>query len=208
MPNVEQAVLTDVEGASMAVGLVAATLTHSVFSENHTSFQHEHGVSGLHSHPMSGPWVHTSPEDDGPALGHHNLFEIDLSIEPDCPGGGSVLYEAQITGEGDPRVENGVVHYVMLQMHQACVMPIEGDDFLLEAAPYLTVESHATNAAGTARLYGSVQGSLAWQAESKGGSCAIDLGWDESGASLDDIGSLQVSGTMCGVDFSTPLTLD
>lgn len=192
----------------MAGALVAATLTHSVFSDNHTSFVHEHGVSGLHAHPMSGPWVHASPEDDGPALSHHNLFEIDVSVEPECPGGGSVLLEAQVTGEGDPTVGNGVVHYVMLQMHQACVMLVEGEDFLLDAAPYLTVESHGTNNATGARLYGSVQGSLAWQAEAKGGSCAIELEWDEAAASMDEIGSVSVGGTMCGLEVTTTVALD
>ena len=208
VPGEEPAELEMREAEAIVAALVSPTLENTVFSTNHASFVHEHGEAGLHSHPTTGPWVHEEG-DDGPYLGHHNLFVFNLVLEPECSGGGSVLFEAEVTGEGNPAVEPGVVHYVMVQTHTACAIAVAGGEtFLIEAAPYLTVESHATNSGGTSRIYGSIVGSLSWQAEAKGGSCSIDVAWDVSAPALSELDVVPITGSFCELDIDTATDVD
>lgn len=194
------------EAEAVVAALMAPTLANTVFSQNHASFQHAHGEEGLHSHPVEGPWLHDGGG-EGPLMSHHNLFTFDLVLEPNCGEGGTVLLEAAVTGEGNPAVEVGTVHYVGIQTHDECVISTgQGTAFLLRAAPYLEVESHASNDGTTTRVFGSIVGTLGWQAEAKGGTCPIDIGWDAAAATLATIESIPIAGSFCAKTVA--LTVD
>jgi hypothetical protein len=204
MPELE---LTEAEDVISEV--LVSSLQNSILSANHVSFAHSHGATTLHSHPVSGPYIHDLVV-DGPQLGHHNLFEFDLVLDTPCSVGGSVLIEAAVTGEGNPAVQPGSVHYIMIQTHADCVIPLSdgsGEDFILNASPYLTVEAHATNAAGVLSLFGSIEGDIAWEGDAKGGVCEMKLDYSATGASMDEITEIPVTGTFCDLDLDVAVPL-
>lgn len=189
------------EAQAITAALLLPALENSIFSSNHVSFTHQHGVQKVHQHPVTGPFVHDRADGDGPLLSHHNLYEFDLTVEPACSAGGSLLLEAAVTGEGDPALGVGSVHYVMIQTPQECSLPpAQVGEFLVDASPYLTIEAHAINDGTTTRIYGIVEGGISWQAEAKAGSCEIDLTWEGSGDSMDEITSAIVTGDFCDLD--------
>lgn len=194
----------------MAAALLLPALENSVFSENHASFTHQHGAQPIHEHPVSGPWVHERADGDGPLLSHHNLYTFDLTVEPECAAGGSLLIEAAVSGEGNPSVEAGFVDYVIIQTPSECAQPLAAfGEFVVDASPYLTIEASARNASGTARIHGTVEGGIEWQAEAKAGTCQVDLTWEGTAASMAEIGSVDVAGGMCGLEgLSWTLSLD
>lgn len=210
LPVEEVDALVFEEAQAMTAALLMPALENTIFSANHASFTHQHGASAIHEHPVSGPWSHDRIDDDGPLLSHHNLYTFDLTVEPDCSAGGSLLLEAAVTGEGNPSVEAGVVHYVIIQTPSECALPLaEVGDFVVDASPYLTLEAHATNDGTTTRIYGLVEGGISWQAESKAGTCQIDLEWEGTGASMDEITAVQISGDFCDLeDLSWSMVLD
>lgn len=211
LPVEEPAALVAEEATAISNALLAPALANSVFSTNHVSFTHQHGTQSVHEHAVAGPWIHERTDDEGPLLSHHNLFQFDLTVEPECGAGGSLLMEAAVTGEGNPAVEVGSVHYVMIQTPQDCTLPLaQVGEFFLNASPYLSVEAHAVNdGSGTVRINGIIEGGVAWQAESKAGSCLIELVWEGSGPALDQIQSVAVSGSFCDLqDLAWSMALD
>jgi hypothetical protein len=211
LPVEEPAELVADEATAISNALLAPALTNSIFSANHVSFMHQHGVQSIHEHPVAGPWIHERTDEEGPLLSHHNLFQFDLTVEPECGAGGSLLMEAAVTGEGNPAVGVGAVHYVMIQTPQGCALPLaQVGEFFLNASPYLTVEAHAVNdGSGTVTIHGIMEGGVAWQAENKAGSCLVELIWEGAGPSLDEIEVVAVSGSFCNLDgLAWLMTLD
>lgn len=209
LPGAQPTTLEAAEAGLVTAELLDVTLANSVFSANHVAFTHSHGVEAPHTHPVQGPYVHELEISDGPLPSHHNLFEFDLTIESPCSLGGSVLVEAAITGEGNPAVQPGSVHYMMVQTHQGCSVAFGDAEYVLSASPYLEVEAHAVNdGTGTVTVYGSLVGSIGWQAEAKGGTCALDLAYTTSAASLDEITEVSVTGTFCDLAIETPVAVD
>jgi hypothetical protein len=198
------------EALSVSSALLQSTLLNSLYSTNHVSFMHSDAANALHSHPVTGPYVHEFEIRAGPLASHHNLINFDLTLSSSCLAGGSVQMEAAVTGEGNPAVQTGQVHYTMVQTHSDCVVEVPGTggvQFVLNSAPYLSVEAHATNdGAGDAQLYGTLSGSIAWEAASKAGVCPVELAFSGSGASIDEIAEVSLSGSVCEltIDASIP----
>ena len=208
LPTEDPVALELAEAEQVAAALLDVTLENSVFSANHVTFMHAHGDEGPHAHPVQGPYVHELDIVEDLFPSHHNLFDFELSVESPCSQGGSVLVEAVITGEGNPAVEVGAVHYTMIQTHQGCSLTLDESDDLplvLNASPYLEAEAHATNDGATATLFGSFAGALGWQAEAKGGSCELDLSYEGNGPTLSDITEAAVTGTFCGLTIDTTI---
>ncbi len=205
LPAVEPAELEVEEAIALSEALVTPTLANTVFSTNHVSFAHSHSDLGVHSHPVSGPWVHTTGDPDGPQLGHHNLFEIDVTVEPDCASGGSVILEAQVTGEGNPGIEVGAVHYVMIQTHAQCTLDLGESVFVVDGAPYLTVEAHAVNNGTTTTVTGLLEGAVAWQAEAKAGTCTVEASFAGAAPSLDELTAVTLTGSVCGFEIEAEI---
>ena len=197
------------EALGVSYALLQSTLSNSLYSTNHVSFLHAHGENTLHVHAVSGPYVHDFEIASAPLGSHHNLISFDITLTAGCTAGGSVLMEARVTGEGNPAVQTGQVHYTMVQTHSDCVVEVPGTggaQLVLNSAPYLSVEAHATNdGAGDAQLYGTLSGSIAWEAAAKAGICPVELVFSGSGASIDEIAEVSLSGSVCELTIDTSI---
>jgi len=98
----------------------------------------------------------------------------------------------------------------MIQTHTDCVIPLSdgsGEDFVLNASPYLTVEAHATNGAGVVTVFGTIEGQIAWEGDAKGGVCEMELDYSATGASMDEITEIPVTGTFCDLDVAVDVAV-
>ncbi len=203
LPGDAPAELMPVEAIEVSSRLLNLTLENSVFSSNHVAFAHTHNGLAAHVHPVSGPFVHELRLREAPLLSHHNFFQFDLVLESPCESGGTVQTEAAISGQGNPAIQPGAVHYIIVQTHTDCALLLAESGstrLVIDAAPYLTIEAHATNDGTSTELYGTIVGGLAWEAETKAGTCELDLAYSAGGTTLDEIAEITLTGTFCDLE--------
>ena len=209
LPGDTPAELMPVEAIEVSSQLLGVTLANSIFSSNHVGFAHTHNGLAAHVHPISGPFVHELRLREAPLLSHHNFFQFDLVLETPCESGGTVQTEAAIAGEGNPAIQPGSVHYIIVQTHSDCALILEESGstrLVIDAAPYLSIEAHATNDGTSTEVYGTIVGGLAWEAETKAGTCELDLAYSAGGTTLDEITEITLTGTFCDLEVQTTVS--
>ena len=209
LPGDMPAELMPVEAIEVSAQLLDLTLANSVFSSNHVGFAHTHNGLAAHVHPISGPFVHELQLRETPLLSHNNFFQFDLVLDSPCESGGTVQTEAAISGEGNPAIQPGAVHYVIVQTHSDCALILAESGstrLVIDAAPYLTIEAHATNDVASSEVYGTIVGGLAWEAETKAGTCELDLAYSGAGPTLEEVAEITLTGTFCDLEIETTLS--
>lgn len=208
LPTEDVGELETDEALGITTELLMAVVQNTVFSEAQTLFYHAHGPHGLHSHRIEGPYTHDSEADGGPLPSSHNLFNIDLSFNVACTGGGSVLVEAAAVGEGNPLIQRGFIDYEWGLDHQECGFDAGGELIVLSTPPYVIGMARSEfDGAQLAEISGTLTGGIRWEAEAKAGECEMELAFAATGTSLEAITEIPVTGSFCGlpVDESIPV---
>jgi hypothetical protein len=205
LPADEPDQLEQLEAEAIVGTLVLNSLESTVFSEGQVAFTHSHGPLGAHSHPIGGPFVHDFEIVSGPLPSGHNLFNVDFAYDLPCAGGGSLFLEAAAVGEGNPLTQPGFVDYELGHELRECVVEVEELDWaqiLITTPPYVTGQASVRfDGASDAQVTGFLEGGLAWEGESKAGSCDLSLTFEAVGTSVLGIDQIPVTGTFCELEI-------
>jgi len=121
-----------------------------------------------------------------------------------CPLGGTLSAERTVLGTVDAETGEVDLDVTLMQTHQGCTVEAgdSGVRFTLTGAPYLlSTHSLQTFSTGAFEMAGSLAGAVDWVAESREGTCRVELSFQGSGDGQGSL-SMSLSGSICAVTLS------
>jgi hypothetical protein len=155
---------------------------------------------------MNGAMVASPGGDAGPQRAIVNYDEA-VSLTAECELGGTVAVEGSLGASIDDEIGEGVVEFTLTQVHDGCTAESEdGVVFTLDGAPSVTSDLRMEFSEQVFTLDGSYTGAVDWSTEGREGRCSVDVEFSADLNGLSESGSVSMSGTVCGVQFSKSLT--
>ena len=131
-----------------------------------------------------------------------DTFPIDATI--DCSGGGTL----QMSGEVTVSNQGESISMTQTLTHQSCTETSPQDDrsWTFNGSPSINTQLAGSATDTTINFQGSQTGGISWSSGGSSGTCQMNVDYSVSGSSAGGAVTVNISGTVCGVDVSQSVT--